>query len=322
MTAMSTSAPFHHEPVMCDEICALFDDAPPGTILDATLGGAGHAHALLSRRADLSVVGIDRDPAARRAAAQRLNEFGDRFHIIAGRFGDLRQLVADHLPNVAFAGVLFDFGVSSPQLDRSERGFSFRHDGPLDMRMNPDDELTAADIVNTWTHGELARLLKTGADERFASRIAERIIAARPFSRTTELADVVVEAIPAATRRTGGHPAKRTFQALRIAVNSELEQIPTAIDASIDLLAPDGRGAILSYHSGEDRLTKQALTAAETGGCTCPPRLPCACGADRRIRALMPRLRRPGNEELLHNPRSASARLRCFARERPEVTTQ
>lgn len=305
---------FSHDPVMVDEIVDVLAQVPVGVYVDATLGGAGHAAALLERRDDMSLIGIDRDPVAREAAAARLADFGERATIVAGRFDEIASLVESTGTERAVTGVLFDLGVSSPQLDTGERGFSYRHDAALDMRMNPDDSLTAAEIVNSWSHGDLTELLRDGADERFASRIAARIIDARPITTTTELAAIVVAAIPAATRRTGGHPAKRTFQALRIAVNDELSQIPTAMAAAIELLAPAGRGAVLSYHSGEDRLVKQAITRAETGGCTCPPRLPCGCDATRLVTALSPRQRTASAVEQQQNPRSRSARLRCFER--------
>lgn len=305
---------FVHEPVMLAEIVDVLAEVPTGTYVDATLGGAGHATALLERRDDMSLIGIDRDPVARAAASERLARFGDRATVVAGRFDAIAALVARCEPAKPVTGVLFDLGVSSPQFDDGDRGFSYRHEAPLDMRMSRNDELTAAAIVNEWSHQDLTRLLRDAADERFASRIAARIIDNRPIATTTELAEIVVEAIPAATRRTGGHPAKRTFQALRIAVNDELTQIPTALDDAIDLLAVKGRGAVLAYHSGEDRLVKRAIQQAADGGCECPPRLPCACDADRKVRPLSPKLRRASASEQEANPRSSSALLRCFER--------
>ena len=305
---------FVHEPVMLGEIVDVLGDVPTGVYVDATLGGAGHATALLDNRDDMALIGIDRDPIARAAATERLARFGDRATVVAGRFDAIAELVASCEPHGPVTGVLFDLGVSSPQFDDADRGFSYRHDAELDMRMNPDDELTAAQIVNTWSHQDLTRLLRDGADERFASRIAARLIDNRPIKTTSELAEIVTAAIPAATRRTGGHPAKRTFQALRIAVNDELAQIPTALGDAIDMLETEGRGAVLSYHSGEDRLVKKAISLAETGGCTCPPRLPCACGADRKVKALTPKLRRASEREQQDNPRSSSALLRFFER--------
>lgn len=299
---------------MRDSIVDVLSAVPSGLILDATLGGGGHASAMLQAREDMSLIGIDRDPRARTAARDTLAPFGDRVQIVAGRFDQLRSLVASCDPHGPITGVLFDLGVSSPQLDEQDRGFSYRHDGPLDMRMNPEDEVTAATIVNTWDEREIERLLRDGADERFARRVAANIVRNRPITTTAQLAEVVTEAIPAATRRTGGHPAKRTFQAVRIAVNDELAQIEPAIGDAIALLAPDGRGVVLSYHSGEDRLAKRAIEEATTGGCTCPPRLPCACGAERLVTVIPPRMRRPSDEEIAKNPRSKSARMRCFER--------
>ena len=299
---------------MLSEIVDVLGQVPTGVYVDATLGGAGHATALLEQRDDMSLIGIDRDPVARAAASKRLERFGDRATVVAGRFDDIADLVAWCEPHGPITGVLFDLGVSSPQFDDGERGFSYRYDAPLDMRMNQDDSLTAAEIVNTWSHQDLTRLLRDAADERFASRIAARLIDNRPIATTAKLAEIVTAAIPAATRRTGGHPAKRTFQALRIAVNDELAQIPRAVGDAIDLLVTNGRGAVLSYHSGEDRLVKKAIALAETGGCECPPRLPCGCGADHKARPLAPKLRRATQDEKDTNPRSSSALLRCFER--------
>lgn len=302
---------------MVNEIVNLLAEAPTGIYVDATLGGAGHADAMLERRPDMSLVGIDRDPTARAAAAKRLARHGDRAQVVAGRFVEFCDLVAGAGVEGDVTAVLFDLGVSSPQLDHSERGFSYRHEADLDMRMNPEDPLSAAEIVNDWSHGELTRLLRDGADERFASRIAARIIDNRPVHTTTELAEIVVAAIPAATRRQGGHPAKRTFQALRIAVNDELAQLPIALNDAIDMMAMEGRGAVLTYHSGEDRIAKSVLTQAEGGGCTCPPRLPCGCGATPKVKTLAPKLRRPSEAEIGVNPRAASARLRAFRKITP-----
>lgn len=297
---------------MVDEIVDVLGDVETGIYVDATLGGAGHATALLERRDDMALIGIDRDPVARKAATERLAPFEGRTQVVAGRFEAIADLIARCDPCGPITGVLFDLGVSSPQFDDGDRGFSYRSEAPLDMRMNPNDDISAADIVNEWDHGALTRLLRDYSDERFASRIAARIIDNRPIATTTELAEIVVEAIPAATRRTGGHPAKRTFQALRIAVNDELAALSDAVSDAIDLLEPQGRGAVLTYHSGEDRLIKRAISQAEAGGCTCPPRLPCVCDKQSRAVALRPRFRRASDAEIERNPRSSSARLRCF----------
>ena len=211
-------------------------------------------------------------------------------------------------------GVLFDLGVSSPQLDRADRGFSYRQDAPLDMRMDRSTGPTAADVVNTYDERELAGVLRQFGDERFAGRIARAVVAARPVTTTVELAEIVRSAIPAAARRTGGHPAKRTFQAIRIEVNRELDILPAAIDDAISVLAPGGRIAVLSYHSGEDRIVKDRLRQAETGGCTCPPGLPCVCGAVATVRLLKRGGWTPSAAEIAENPRSESARLRAAQR--------
>lgn len=309
-TPSAAPAPFRHEPVMLAEVLHVFAPLESGVVVDATVGGGGHSHAILEAHAGVSVVGLDQDPAALEAAASRLAGFGDRVVLRRARFDDMpAQLAAIGVGSIS--GFLFDLGVSSPQLDRAERGFSYRHDGPLDMRMDPAAALDAAAIVNGASEAELARTLHEHGDERFASRIAGAIVRARPISSTAELAEIVRDAIPAAARRRGGHPAKRTFQALRIAVNRELEILPLALDRAIALLAPGGRGAVLSYHSGEDRIVKERFRHAEDGGCTCPPRLPCGCGATRVVRLLTRGGRTPGADEIARNPRAESARLRA-----------
>ena len=213
----------------------------------------------------LRVLGLDQDEEALAAAAERLEPFGDRVVLHRTRFDALERTV-HHLHTTPVSGVLFDLGVSSPQLDRAHRGFSYRHEAPLDMRMDQRQERSAADVVNDTDEQELAGLLRAFGDERYARRIARAIVAARPVRTTTELAELVRGAIPAPARRTGGHPAKRTFQAIRIAVNAELEVLPVAIDAGLAALQPGGRAAALSYHSGEDRIVKARLRHAATGG--------------------------------------------------------
>ena len=261
-------------------------------MLDATLGGGGHAEAILDSRDDLRLLGLDRDPAALQAATGRLDRFGDRVMTHHCRFDALDEAMAAHSID-ALSGALFDLGVSSPQLDHAERGFSYRNDGPLDMRMDTDAKWSADDVVNGYSEAELARVIAQHGDERFARRIAAAIVAARPIESTTQLAEIVTSAIPAPARRTGGHPAKRTFQAIRIEVNGELEALPEALDKAIDALAPGGRMAVLSYHSGEDRIVKQRITQAVTGGCECPPELPCVCGAVHTVRIVRGIKKRP-----------------------------
>lgn len=303
------SAPeFAHVPVMRDEIVALFASVPRGFVLDATLGGAGHAVALLEAHEHLSILGVDRDPNALAAAGARLNVYADRVRTSHRRFDDIDGALDDSEVS-ELSGALFDLGVSSHQFDAPERGFSYRQSAPLDMRMNPMDRGTADDLVNEVDESTLARILRDYSDERFAGRIARAIVAARPIHDTVALADIVAAAIPAPARRRGGHPAKRTFQALRIAVNNELEILPTTLDRVIGRTVRGGRVAVLSYHSGEDRIVKDRFRFHSTGGCTCPRQLPCGCGAVSTVR-LVRTTSTPSDIEVESNPRSASARLR------------
>ena len=304
---------FHHLPVMCDEVLEVLGSGPSGIVLDATVGGGGHAAAILAANPDISLLGLDCDDAALPAAAERLEQFGDRVVLHRSAFGDLAGAMG--AAGVAsISGFLFDLGVSSPQLDWAERGFSYREAGPLDMRMDRRQRLTAAEVVNGYEEAELARILYRNADERHARRIARTVVAARPVADTSQLAELVREAIPAPARRRGGHPAKRTFQAIRIEVKGELEQLAGALDEAIRRLVPGGMGVVLSYHSGEDRIVKERFDRAATGGCACPPRLPCACGATP-IATLSRRAgRTPIVDEATSNPRAASARLRSLER--------
>lgn len=309
---MTEPRPFVHRPVLVEIVVELFATVAPGWIVDATLGGAGHATALLESRPDLSVLGLDRDPHALAAAQARLAPWGDRATVRRTRFDQLVAVVAEAGAAIQpIVGVLFDLGVSSPQFDEPQRGFSYRHEAPIDMRMSPGEGPSAADVVNEASEGELERILRDYGDERFAGRIARAVVAARPLGTTTQLADVVVAAIPAPARRRGGHPAKRTFQALRIHVNEELDALGPALDAALAVLAPGGRLVVISYHSGEDRIVKARLRRAEDGGCTCPPGLPCVCGARPEARLLRRGGWTPDRAEVAANPRAASARLRA-----------
>ncbi|MEY2406817.1 MAG: rRNA (cytosine1402-N4)-methyltransferase [Acidimicrobiaceae bacterium] len=301
---------FEHRPVMVDQVVELLAPVPPGVVVDATVGGGGHASALLAKLPHITLLGLDRDGDAIAAAAERLAPFGDRVTLRQVRFDALAQTTKD-LEHEAIAGALFDLGVSSPQVDRAERGFSYRNDGPLDMRMDRNQPRTAADVVNTYAERDLARALRENGDERFATRIAHAIVEARPVTSTGELAALVRDAIPAPARRRGGNPAKRTFQALRIEVNGELVALPSALDQAIERLQPGGRCVVLSYHSGEDRIVKERFRHAATGGCTCPPGLPCSCGATRTVKELRPLKRRPRPEEIAENRRAESAILRA-----------
>jgi len=301
---------FTHRPVMVDEVVGLLAEVPPGLFVDATLGGAGHASAVLAANAGLRLVGIDRDTDALTAAAERLAPFGDRVTALHhARFDRLPLLVTEPV-----SAVLLDLGVSSPQFDIAGRGFSYRHDGPLDMRMDRTQRRTAADLVNTMSEDGLARVLLRGGEEKFGRRIARMLVARRPVETTGQLVDVVKDAIPAAARRTGGHPAKRVFQALRIAVNDELDILGPTVDAAVAALAPGGRVVVLAYHSGEDRIVKNRLLEASTGGCACPPALPCVCGAVPLVRLLNRGARKASAAEIAENRRAESARLRAAER--------
>lgn len=307
------SQAFEHRPVMVDQVVELLAPVPDGTVIDATVGGGGHARAVLEAHPHLRVLGLDRDPAAVEAASAALAPFGSRATVVRGRFDQLADLAVVHGVTGA-SGVLFDLGVSSPQLDVPVRGFSYRHPGPLDMRMDPDEPVTAADLVNTLAERDLASMFARSGEGRFARRVARAVVAARPLATTTELADVVRDAIPAAARRRGGHPARRVFQALRIEVNRELALLSTALEDALTLLVPLGRCLVLSYHSGEDRMVKQRFAAEAAPACTCPPGMPCTCGAPVRARLVRRKALRPTPAEVAANPRAESARLRAIER--------
>ncbi|MGI9033112.1 MAG: 16S rRNA (cytosine(1402)-N(4))-methyltransferase RsmH [Acidimicrobiales bacterium] len=302
--------PFEHRAVMVDEVTALLAEVPAGPVVDATVGGGGHARALLEVHPGVEVVGLDRDPAALAAAQRILRPYGGRVRLRHARFDRIAD-VCEELGHEHLSGALFDLGVSSAQLEHAARGFSYHADGPLDMRMDPDEPMTAADVVNGYSEQRLCEVLVHGGDERFAGRIARAIVAARPLHTTAELARVVSDAIPAPARRRPGHPARRSFQAIRIEVNDELGILRGALDTAVDLLAPGGRIVVLAYHSGEDRIVKVCFAAAATGGCVCPPRLPCVCGARPRVRHLC-RGTRPRTAEVAANRRAQSARLRAI----------
>jgi 16S rRNA (cytosine1402-N4)-methyltransferase len=312
-----TAAP--HVPVMLDRVVALFEDSPDGVIVDGTVGAGGHARALavarLRRFGRAHLIGLDRDPMALDLAERNLEDLGEdlTLELVHTRFDALPD-VLDERGIDRVAGVLLDLGISSMHVDQAERGFSYRQDAPLDMRMDPALPITAADVVNSWAVGDLARILRTYGEERFADRVARGIVAARPLRTTTELADVVKASIPAAARRRGGHPATRTFQALRIAVNDELGALEAVLPAVIERLAPGGIAVVLSYHSLEDRRVKHAFTEAATG-CICPPGLPvCGCGRTPSVEPLVRRSEQPTDDEIAANPRAASARLRAVRR--------
>lgn len=299
---------FDHTPVLRDEIVSLFAPVPAGTVLDATVGGGGHAAALLTARRDIRIVGIDRDASALSAAAQRLAVFADRVSLVHARFSALAEVAPG-----ALSGALFDLGVSSPQLDLPERGFSYMADAPLDMRMDPTSGATAAELVNDMSMEAMAALFRENGEARLAGRLARAVVAARPLTSTGELASVVEAAVPAAARRRG-HPAKRVFQAFRIAVNDELDELAAALPVVLERLAVGGRLVVISYHSGEDRLVKSAMADAASGGCTCPPGLPCVCGAQPVHQLVFRGGRQPTADERARNRRAESARLRAVER--------
>lgn len=254
-----------HEPVMLEQIAQCFTTVPPGVVVDATFGLGGHAKAILKANPSLQILGLDQDADAI-ANGERMiaddSSLHGRLTVRRVRFDSL-SAVLEELSVKEISGALFDLGVSSPQLDTAERGFSYRNDGPLDMRMDQRGELSATDVVNNYQESELVDIITENADERFARRIARAIVAARPISTTTHLAEVIVAAIPAPARRTGGHPAKRTFQAIRIEVNKELEILGRALQVAIDATKVGGRVAVLTYHSGENRIVKQVFQASE-----------------------------------------------------------
>lgn len=306
------SQAFEHKPVMAAEVVALLQPVPPGLVVDATVGGGGHAALVLSTHPHLSVLGLDRDEEAVAAARARLAPWGGRAQVVRARFDQMGAVVATAARGPVVA-VLFDLGVSSPQLDRTERGFSYRQDGPLDMRMDQSQGLTASEVVNTASEAHLVEMLVANGEGRWAKAMARAMVAARPLQTTGELARVVSEVVPAPARRRG-NPASRVFQALRIEVNQELAVLAPALGAAIDLLVPRGRGLVLSYHSGEDRLVKSILARAATGGCVCPPSLPCVCGARPLVRLLTRGARLPSAAEVEGNRRASSARLRAVER--------
>jgi 16S rRNA (cytosine1402-N4)-methyltransferase len=308
---------FEHRPVMVDEIVDVFRPVPPGLIVDATVGGGGHARALLDALPQHRLLGLDQDEEALVAANVTLSGFADRVTLRHARFDRLKVMVRE-AEGDPVVGVLFDLGVSSPQVDRADRGFSYSQDAPLDMRMDRTQSLTAAAVVNDYPVDRLIAILHDYGDERFAARVANAIVAARPLTSTAQLVDVIRGAIPAPARRRGGHPAKRTFQALRIEVNSELDVLGPALDEAIDVLAPGGRCAVLAYHSGEDRIVKDRFRNAETGGCVCPPGMPCVCGAQPLVRLIRRGVRKPSAAEVAANPRAESARLRAVEKLVPQ----
>jgi 16S rRNA (cytosine1402-N4)-methyltransferase len=296
--------PVFHRPVLAQEVVDLLAPVLPGVVVDATFGGGGHSRRLLDEFGeDVTVVAIDRDPEAL-ANARELGVLA-----VQGNFADLVDLVASATTE-PISGVFFDFGVSSRHLDEPARGFSYRHQGPLDMRMGPDAAHTAAEIVNEWPEDRLAQIIRRFGEEPLARRIARAIVAARPLGTTSQLSTVVAAALPAARRRAG-HPARRTFQAIRTAVNDELDAISEGLDQAIGMVRPSGRVLAISYHSLEDRIVKRRFNRGATG-CTCPPELPvCGCGNSAELRILTRKPIRASAAEIEANNRARSAVLRA-----------
>jgi 16S rRNA (cytosine1402-N4)-methyltransferase len=307
---------FSHLPVMGREVVELFGPVPAGLLVDGTVGGGGHAALVLEARPDVRLLGLDRDADAVAAARSRLGRFGDRVKVVQGGFERLGALVERHGEGGQVMGILLDLGVSSPQLDRPARGFSYRFDAPLDMRMDAKQSLTAADVVNTYDEAQLATVISRYGEERFARRIAHAIVAARPLHTTRELADVVRGAIPAPARRRGPHPARRTFQAIRMEVNRELPNLADGLEESVHVIGPRGRVLVLAYHSLEDRMVKETFSrwAGNDAERAVPAKLPVARPRRGLVRVLTRRPLRPRADEVAANPRAESARLRAVER--------
>ena len=307
---------YGHKPVLLEECLEALDIKPEGTYLDGTLGRAGHSLAILRRLTTGRLIGVDRDMAAIEAAGERLREFGDRVSLVHGNFSDLGNIL-QNLGITGIDGMLFDLGVSSPQLDEPRRGFSYMHDAPLDMRMDGRADLDARQVVNTWSYEELRRILYDYGEERYAPQIARAIVRGRgdrSIETTGELVELIRAAMPAKALREKQHPAKRSFQAIRIAVNGELDALPPMLEAAAAGLNPGGRLAVITFHSLEDRIVKQKLRELATG-CTCPPEFPvCVCGKKPKLTLVSRKPIVSGPAELAENPRARSAKLRVAER--------
>ena len=303
---------FHHVSVLLEECLDGLDIKPDGIYVDGTLGGAGHSSRIAARLTTGRLIGIDRDPVALKAAGERLAPYGDRVTLVHSNFCEIKQVLADlDIPGVD--GILLDLGVSSPQLDDAQRGFSYMADAPLDMRMNSEDSLSAYTVVNTWSHDELKRILYNYGEERYAPQIASAICRKRemkPIETTLELVDIIRSAMPPAALREKQHPAKRSFQAIRIAVNDELGSVEKVMRDAVTCLNSGGRLAIITFHSLEDRIVKNGMADAAKG-CTCPPNFPvCICGNQPKVKLITRKPIISGDEELEMNPRARSAKLR------------
>lgn len=313
---------FSHLPVLAREVVELLSAVPGGMLVDCTVGGGGHSALLLDARPDVHVLGLDRDVDAVEAARIRLARFGARAQVVHGGFERIESLVQQHGEGAKVMGILMDLGVSSAQLDRPERGFSYRFDAPLDMRMDAKQSLTAMHVVNGYEESELAAVIAQYGEERFSRRIAHAIVGARPVSTTRELSDIVRDAIPAATRRRGPHPARRTFQAIRMEVNRELPNLADGLDESVHVVGPGGRVLVLAYHSLEDRMVKERFGrwAGDDAARSVPAKLPVEpTRPNALVRVLTRKPVRPTADEIASNPRAESARLRAVERLAPEA---
>ena len=303
---------FHHVSVLLEECIDGLNIKPEGTYVDGTLGGAGHSSRIAAKLTTGRHIGIDRDPVALKAAGERLAPYGDRVTLVHSNFCEIKQVLKD-LDIEGVDGILLDLGVSSPQLDDGERGFSYMVDAPLDMRMNNEDSLSADTVVNTWSYDELKRILYDYGEERYAPKIAAAICSRReqkPIRTTLELVDIIRGAMPPAALREKQHPAKRSFQAIRIAVNDELNSVAKVMEDAIPALNKGGRLAVITFHSLEDRIVKNAMSNAAKG-CTCPPSFPvCVCGKKPLVKLITRKPIVSGDEELERNPRARSAKLR------------
>ena len=303
---------FYHVSVLLQECLDGLDIKPDGIYVDGTLGGAGHSSQIAKRLTTGRLIGIDRDPVALKAAGERLKPYEKNVTLVHSNFCEIAQVLKDlDIPGVD--GILLDLGVSSPQLDDGARGFSYMADAPLDMRMNNEDTLTAEIVVNTWSQEELKRILYTYGEERYAPQIASAICRRReerPIKTTLELVDIIRSAMPPAALREKQHPAKRSFQAIRIAVNDELGSVEKVMADAIPCLNPGGRLAVITFHSLEDRIVKTSMAEAAKG-CTCPPQFPvCVCGNKPKVKLISRKPIVASKEELEANPRSRSAKLR------------
>jgi 16S rRNA (cytosine1402-N4)-methyltransferase len=303
---------FSHRSVLLDECIEGLAIRPDGIYLDGTLGGAGHSTEIAKRLTTGRLIGVDRDPVALQVAGERLAQFGDRVTLVHSNFKEIDSIL-DGLGLDKIDGMLFDLGVSSPQLDDASRGFSYLQDAPLDMRMDSTDRLTAHEVVNTWPQDELKRILFDYGEERYAPLIAAAIVRRReeaPIETTLELVDVIRSAMPGKALREKQHPAKRSFQAIRIAVNGELSSVEEMMQAAIPRLNPGGRLCVITFHSLEDRIVKSAIAQAAKG-CTCPPEFPvCVCGKTPQVRQITRKPIEASEQELEENPRARSAKLR------------